>query len=160
MAKGRPVGSPSKISMLAHKDMERLGINPIEELNRCMQELKELKEEALKAYKSMRGYGEKNDAGTQYLASAIKAVSDQASIAHNLAKFKHPTLSAIAVKEISDGTSERQPLNTAQAIDILKADYFAPKELKETPTENIVEAMKSTINAPFLPSGKSDAKPD
>ena len=153
-------GVPNKISLLAKNDLDRLGINPIEELHRCMQELKELKEEALLAYKSMRGYSSEKDVGPQYLANAIKAVSDQASIAHNLAKFKHPTLSAIAVKELSDGHNERQPLNTAQAIDILKADYFAPKELKETPTENIVEAMKSTINAPFLPSGNSNAKPD
>lgn len=153
-------GIPNKVSLLAKNDLDRLGINPIEELHRCMQELKELKEEALNAYKSMRGYSSEKDVGPQYLANAIKAVSDQASIAHNLAKFKHPTLSAIAVKDLSDGASERQPLNTAQAIDILKNDFFAPKELKETPTENIVEAMKSTINAPFLPSGSSDAKLD
>lgn len=125
-----------------------------------MNELKELKEEALKAYTSMRGYSSERDVGPQYLANAIKAVTDQATIANNLAKYKHPTLSAIAVKDLGSENADRQPLNTAQAIEVLKRDPFSPKELKEMPTERIIDAMKSTISAPALPIGKSDAKPD
>lgn len=155
MAKGRS-GVPNKFSLLAHKDMERLGLNPIEELKRCMDELKDLKEEALRAYKSMRGYGEKMDSGTQYLASAIKAVADQAAIANHLAKYKHPTLSAIAVKDLSETNADRQPFNTAQAIEVLKGDPFAPQALKEMPTERILDAMKSSINTPFLPQGDAN----
>lgn len=153
-------GVPNKVSLLAKHDLDRLGLNPIEELHRCIQELKELKEEALKAYKEMRGYGEKADAGTQYLANAIKAVSDQAVIANNLAKFKHPTLSAIALKDLNEDASHKAPLNTAQAIEVLKLDPFATKELKEMPTERIIESMNSTINAPALPLGNKNAKPD
>ena len=149
------------MSMLAHKDMERLGLNPIEELKRCMDELKELKEEALAAYKTMRGYGsDGRDSGTQYLASAIKAVSDQAVIANNLAKYKHPTLSAVAVKDLTESNSNKEPMTTAQAIETLKADPFSPLSLKEIPTERILDAMTTTLNAPFLPSGNTDAKPD
>lgn len=159
MSRGR-TGVPNKLSLLAKNDLDRLGLNPIEELHRCIQELKELKEEALKAYKEMRGYGEKSDAGTQYLANAIKAVSDQAVIANNLAKFKHPTLSAIAMKDVSDTSGAKDPMTTAQAIETLKADPFSPQSLKEIPTERILDAMTTTLNAPFLPMGNADAKPD
>lgn len=143
-------------SMMASYELDRLGINPIEELNRCMTELKAMKEEALKAYKDMRGYGEKNDAGTQYLASAIKAISDQAAIATTLAKFKHPTLSAVAVKDMTDPGSAREPMTTAQAIEVIKNDPFASPEVKNMPTERILEAMNTPMNAPFLPSGKKN----
>lgn len=142
--------------MMASYELDRLGINPIEELYRCMGELKALKEEAFSAYKSMRGYGEKNDAGTQYLASAIKAVSDQAAIAKTLAGFKHPTLSAVAVKDMTDNQANKAPMTTAQAVETLKSDPFAPQRLKEIPTERIVEAMKTPLNAPFLPSGNKN----
>lgn len=100
---------------------------------------------ALDAYKSGRGWNDRGDAGAAYLGVAVKAASD-------LAKFKHPTLSAVAVKDLDQGES-REVLNTAEAVNVLKADPFAPKEIKEIPTERIVDALKSTINAPFLPEG-------
>lgn len=143
-------------SMMASYELDRLGVNPIEELTRCMNELKDLKNEALAAYKSMRGYGEKNDAGTQYLASAIKAVSDQAAIAKTLAGFKHPTLSAVAVKDVTDSNTSKAPMTTSQAIETLKSDPFAPQSLKEIPTERILDAMNTPLNAPFLPSGNKN----
>lgn len=146
--------------MMASYELDRLGINPIEELYRCINELKDLKEEALRAYKSMRGFSEKSDAGTQYLASAVRAVADQAAIATTLAKFKHPTLSAVAMKDMTDMESSKAPMTTAEAINTLKSDPFAPAGLKEIPTERILDAMKTPLNAPFLPSGNSNAKPD
>lgn len=134
-------GRPNKNSLLAHSDMERLGANPIEMLV-------EVYKEAMQAYRSGRGYGEKSDAGSQYLAVAGKAAID-------LAKFKHPTLSAVAIKDMSED-SAKAPLSTREAIDVLKSDPFAPKEIKEIPTDRIVDAMKSQINTPFLPSGKDE----
>lgn len=134
-------GRPNRATLLAHSDMERLGANPIEMLV-------EVYKEAMAAYKSGRGYGEKSDAGSQYLAVAGKAAID-------LAKFKHPTLSAIAVKDLTESTG-KEPLTTREAIDVIKADPFAPKEIKEIPTDRIVDAMKSNINSPFLPSGKGE----
>lgn len=132
-------GRPNKNSLLAHGDMERLGVNPIEMLV-------EVYREAMNAYKTGRGYGEKSDAGSQYLAVAGKAAID-------LAKFKHPTLSAIAVKDMSQ-ESEKNPMTTAEAIEVIKSDPFAPKEIKEIPSEKILEAMNSQISTPFLPTGK------
>lgn len=132
-------GRPSRKSILAHNDLERLGANPIEMLI-------EVYQEAMNAYKTARGYSEKGDAGAAYLGVAGKAAVD-------LAKFKHPTLSAVALKDMTDQT-DKKPLSTAQAIDIIKSDPFAPQDLKDIPTDRIVDAMKSTIKAPALPMGE------
>lgn len=132
-------GRPNRTTLLALGDMDRLGVNPIEMLV-------EVYREAMNAYKTGRGYGEKSDAGSQYLAVAGKAAID-------LAKFKHPTLSAIAVKDMTQ-ESERAPMTTAEAIDVIKSDPFAPKEIKEIETDKILQAMNSHINTPFLPTGK------
>lgn len=129
-----------KRSMLAVGDLDRLGCNPIERLI-------EIAEMNITAFKSMRGYGEKGDAGPQYLANATRAYIE-------LAKFKHPTLSAVAIKDIGADNAQRAPLTTAEAIDVLKADPFAPKSIKEIPTEQIMDAMNSQINTPSLPFGK------
>lgn len=131
-------GRPARNTLLAHADLERLNANPVEMLV-------EVYKEAMAAYKSGRGYGEKGDAGAAYLGVAGKAAVD-------LAKFKHPTLSAVALKDMTD-TKERTPLTTYQAIDIIKSDPFAPQDLKDIPTDRIVDAMKSTIKAPALPMG-------
>lgn len=130
----------NKLNILAHNDLDRLGANPIEMLV-------EVYREAMQAYKSGRGITDKADNGAQFLAVAGKAAVD-------LAKFKHPTLSAIAVKDMTPESEGKEPLTTSQAIDVIKADPFAPKEIKEIPTDRIVEAMNSQLNAPFLPSGE------
>ena len=132
----------NKLNILAHNDLDRLGANPIEMLV-------EVYREAMQAYKSGRGITDKADNGAQFLAVAGKAAVD-------LAKFKHPTLSAIAVKDMTPESEGKEPLTTAQAIDVIKSDPFAPKEIKEIPTDRIVEAMNSPLNAPFLPMGKKE----
>lgn len=137
---GRGGKSKHRLNTLAHADIERLGINPIEMLA-------EVYRESMGAYRSLRGYGERGDAGPHYLAVAGKAAVD-------LAKFKHPTLSAMALKDLDSSDAQKDPLSTQQAIDIIKADPFAPKELKEIPTERVVQSMTTGIHAPFLPSGK------
>lgn len=142
MASPLGVRRKNRLNVLAHSDLDRLGANPIEMLV-------EVYREAMTAYKSGRGLTEKGDNGAQFLAVAGKAAVD-------LAKFKHPTLSAIAVKDMSEGASEKEPLTTAQAIDVIKSDPFAPKDLKEIPTERILDAMNSQINAPFLPGCKKE----
>lgn len=132
-------GRPNRSTLMAHADLERLGANPIEMLV-------DVYRESMAAYKAMRGYSEKSDSGAAYLSVAGKAAVD-------LARFKHPTLSAIALKDMSEGSS-RAPLTTSQAIDIIKQDPFAPPEIKDIETDKIVDAMNSTINAPFLPTGQ------
>lgn len=135
----RKKGRGNRLNILAHEDLKRLNANPIEMLV-------EVYRESMSAYKSMRGYSEKSDAGAAYLSVAGKAAVD-------LAKFKHPTLSAVALKDVSQD-SDKTPLTTSQAIDIIKNDPFAPPEIKDIETDKIVDAMNSTINAPFLPTGQ------
>lgn len=135
-------GRRNKQALLAIHDLDRLGCNPIEELIKIAQM-------NVEAYKLQRGLTEKSDAGPAYLANAVRCYIE-------LAKFKHPTLSAIAVKDLTEYSTGKEVMNTAQAIDIIKADPFAPKEIKEMPTQRIVDAMKSTIKEPMLPKGKKD----
>lgn len=136
----------NRLNLLAHADLDRLGANPIEMLV-------EVYREAMTAYRAGRGITEKGDNGAQFLAVAGKAAVD-------LAKFKHPTLSAIAVKDVSENNSDKEPLTTREAIDVIKSDPFAPKEIKNIPTDRIVEAMNSSIQSPLLPTGQktSDEK--
>lgn len=145
MSGGRGSGSrkgiPNKLSMNAILDMDRLGINPIEALWECYQE-------AMKSYKSGRGMSEKGDAGSAYLAVATKAATE-------LANYKHPKLSAIAVKDMSENTG-KSPITPEQAIRALQNDPFAPKEIKEIKTEEIIKTMNSTIKTPSLPFGNEN----
>ena len=129
-------------SLMASSELERLGINPIEKLH-------ELAQMNIDAFKSGRGWSEKGDSGPAYLANAIRAYLE-------MAKFKYPTLSAVAIKDLGSGENTKAPMTTARAIEALKADPFAPKEIKEIQTESIVEAMKVPMDTPFLPSGNSE----
>lgn len=143
-------------SMMASYELDRLGVNPIEKLTQCVAEIDELIKMNVDSFKAMRGYGEKNDAGTQYLSNAIRGVQEKASIYTTLAKFKHPTLSAVAMKDYTDPGKSSEPMSTAQAISVLKNDPFSPPELKAIPTERILDAMSTPLDAPFLPSGKKE----
>lgn len=135
-------GKPNKISLNALTDLDRLGINPIEMLWECYQE-------AMKSYREGRGMSDKGDPGSQYLAVATKAATE-------LAGYKHPKLSAIAVKDMTE-SDQRKAITTAQAIAILKADPFATKEVQEIiETKSVVEAMESTIQKPLLPIGEAN----
>jgi hypothetical protein len=107
----------------------------------------------VKAFKEMRGYGEKSDAGTQYLANAIRCVQEKNATYLTLAKFKYPTLSAVAVKDYNQDPNEREPMTTKEAFEVLKNGPFAPVEMKTVSTEDVVDAMNCNINTPFLPSG-------
>lgn len=144
MAKTR--GAVHKRSLLAHDDLERLGINALENLL-------ETRQMALDAFRSLRGYNEKNDSGVGYLGLVMRADLE-------ILALKYAKMSAIAFKDVTDRSEDKKPMTTADAIKTIQADPFAPKEIKELPTEKIIDAMESTIKTPFLPSGNSDAKPD
>jgi hypothetical protein len=142
--------------MLASYDLNRLNVNPIEEAVKAAKELDEIKEMALNAFKTLRGYGDSADSGTSYIATAVKCVSEKAQIHLKLAKFKHPELSAVAFKDLSDGIQDKKPLSTAEAIDILRADPFAPQSIKDVKTEDVLKAMEVPLEAPALPMGKKE----
>jgi hypothetical protein len=143
-------------SMLASYDLNRLGVNPIEEAVKAVRELDELKKTALEAFKQMRGYGESGDAGTQYLATAVKCVAEKASINLKLARFKHPELSAVAFKDVSGDHEETKPMTTLDAVNIIKNDPFAPAAVKNANTDDVLKAMESPLETPFLPIGSND----
>lgn len=128
---------------MAQNDLERIGANPIEMLN-------EVYRLSIEAYKSGRGLTDKGDSGASYLAVAGKAAVD-------MARFKHPTLQAVAIQDITDKQSGKV-MTTTDAVNIMKADPFAPKDIKEIPTERIVEAIDSKIKEPFLPIGEANDK--
>lgn len=126
--------------MLAIHDLERLGLNPIEML-------KEVYDEALKAYRSGRGLTDKGDAGASYLATAKAAASD-------LASYKHPKLSALAIADVSkEELAEKKTLTAQEARDIIKADPFYTDEITN---KRVIEASKSTISVQALPIGKKE----
>jgi hypothetical protein len=151
---GRPIGAVGIKSKLAEYDLNRLGVNPIEEVVKAAKELDEIKALALKAYAEFRGVTENSDGGTQYMANALRCVSEKAQIYLKLARFKHPELSAVAIKDMSDVNEAKEPMTTRQALTILTQDPFSPKEVREIDTEKIIEAMESNIETPFLPSGE------
>jgi hypothetical protein len=132
-------GLPSRASLSAHLDMERIGINPIEALWEVFQA-------SMGAYKSGRGYGENSDAGPYYLSVAEKAATA-------LAKFKHPTMAAIAIQDLNKADAPKGITTTQGAIEAIKQDPFAPKDVKEIDTDRVIKSMKSGINTPSLPEG-------
>ena len=139
-------GSVHKRSLLAHDDLDRLGVQALENLL-------ETRALALKAFKDMRGYSDKSDAGVGYLGLVLRADLE-------IVALKYAKMSALAIKDMTDRSEAKQPLNTAQAIKVLQNDPFCSPELKEIPTEKILDAMESKIKTPFLPAGDGNAKPD
>lgn len=133
--KNRPI-PPRRDTLLAKADIERLGLNPIEMLA-------EVYRLAIEGYKAGRGMTDKVDSGAAWLAVARQAAND-------LCSYKHPKLSAVAVKDIRDPASERPPITTAEAVKILESDPF------KVSTADVVEQMKNTIHAPALPTGEKN----
>ena len=127
-------------SMFALNDLDRLGINPIEELHNLFKE-------ALKAYHSGRGVTETGDAGTQYLSIAVR-------IMETMAKFKHPTLAALALKDMTeDNNGVRKAITTEEALQIINSDPFAQRQIT---AESIIEAAKHGPNDPMLVPGEEN----
>lgn len=116
-----------------------MGFNPIEELI-------SLQRMAVEAFKTGRGYGETGDAGTAYLAVAVRATE-------TLARFKHPTLQAIAIKDMTEGAEGRVAMNTAEALKVMAMDPFA-KPVREVTTEQVLMAKKLGPNDPMLSCGQ------
>ena len=138
---GKRIGIPNtkgnKRDFLAIKDLERLGANPIEEIWEALQYAKKM---------TIKG-GNWTDKGTDHAVWGgiwLRAATD-------LAKFKHPTLSAIAMKDMTEDSSKRETLTAEQAMKIIQSDPSYPKELK---TEDVIDAMNTPINNPLLPGGK------
>ncbi len=135
---GRPLGRKNIRSYLASTDMEKLNINPIEKAANCIQELDDLIAMNITAFKSGRGLLEKSDAGSQYLSNAIRGVTEKAAIYMTMARFKYPTLSAVAVKDFSEKSNNTLPMNTTQAIDVISNDPFFKNSVD---TKDIIAAM-------------------
>lgn len=142
--KGTPKGHMKRHSFIAHSELERMGINPIEWLA-------DVYLEAMQGYKSGRGITEKGDGGAAWLAVAGKAAAD-------LCSYKHPKLSAIAISDLSkdQARNEREAISTEQAIAIFKADPFATDQIRKLDTGSVIDAMKSTIKKPALPIGEGN----
>jgi len=109
--RGRMPGTLNKKSLLAAEELVRLAANPIEMLDAVY-------------HKAMDAFDDpSNNKNPAYLATALQAAS-------KLASFRYPTLSAVAVKDLDIDDKPNRPLNTRQALEIIKADPFAPKEIQ------------------------------
>ena len=157
---GRPLGRKNIRSYMASDEMDRLKINPIEGAMKAIEELDELISLNIQAYKSMRGSSEKSDEGSAYLANAIRGVTAKKDTYLALAKFRYPTLTAVGIKDLSEGNTDKAPISTHQAIDIIKSDFFAPEEVKSIDTKKVIEAMETHRDRPFLPSGEANEVKD
>lgn len=145
MNRGRKPGIPNKTSLLATADMDRLGINPIEMLKKVFDEAMTSYYESKEVVKTATGNEVK-----PYFQNASSHLSIAAKAASDLAAFKHPKLSAVAFKDLSDGSESSRPATTQEAIEILKKDPFAVK------TSEVVKQMDSAIETPALPKGENE----
>ncbi len=117
-----------------------------------IKELEELKEEAMKAFKGMRGFTSEMDAGPQYLAQAVKCTVEKVKAYESIASYVLPRLSAIKV-DVSDNSEAKAPITTLDAINIIKSDPFAPASVQQISAESIIKHMEEpteTINLPGL----------
>lgn len=138
----RTKGAKARRTLLAYDDLDRLGVNPLEQLMQT-------RRLALEAFTSMRGYSDKGDAGVGYLGLVMRADIEMLSL-------KYAKLSAIAIKDItSNEKSGEKQITTEEAIKIIQSDPFSPPEIKNIDTAKVIEVMNTTIDAPFLPSGRS-----
>ena len=125
----RPRGAKALRSMLGIQKLDDLNVDPIEGALSCIKELDEIIAMNIRSFKEFRGYGEKNDAGTDYLRNAISAVGEKRAIYLGLAQFKYAKLSAIAVQNMGgDDNGPREVATHQEAIDILKADPLIPHD--------------------------------
>lgn len=129
MANG--VNIPKKRSFLAIHEMERLKIRPIEMILTVYTR-------ALAAYDEARGLSDKSDAGAAYLAVA-------GQMATKLAAFQYPSLSAMAVGEMSKESKDVKPMTTAEAVRIINSDPFLKKQL--------ITDLPTIESDPILPIG-------
>jgi len=113
-----------------------------------MERLVELETMAIEAFKSGRGWGDKVDAGPQYLQVAL-----QANIA--MLKTVYATIQAIAVKDLNEQKQSRV-MNTMEAINVLKNDPMSPQSIKDTSTDAIIKALESETKKPKLPIGSAN----
>ena len=143
---GKTVGSVRKRSLLAHADLERLGVEALDNLL-------ETRKLALEAFKSMRGYSDKGDAGVGYLGLVMRADIE-------ICQLKYAKLSALAISDMRDDSKESKPLSTKEAVEIIKNDPFSPKEVKEISTDRVVEVIDRQFNTLSLPSGIKDVESD
>jgi hypothetical protein len=136
----KPLGALNKRTMLAVEDLNRIGINPIEEIAEAMQFAKKM---------ALKGGNFDSDGKTdqaQWGALWLRGATE-------LAAFKHPKLSALAIKDLrDDAEANAKPLTTAEAVKIIESDPFK----KPTTSSQVLDAMQSKIQAPFLPSGGKD----
>lgn len=141
-------GLPNKKSLLARADMDRLGINPIEYLNKVFVEAMQSYQEAKNPKKNEEGKEPYVviGAGAGFLSIASQAASQ-------LASYYYPKLSAIAIKDMTGDGPEAQPLNTKEAIKVIESDPFR----QHVETKDVISQINSNIETPLLSKGEGKA---
>lgn len=129
------------LAILAIDKLERLGCEPLAEIVEALNFAKK---------KTLSG-GNIDENGrsdqSQFLALWIKS-------AETLSKFKYPTLSAIAIQDLQGSDKDKRVMTARDAIEVIKADPFAPQSVKEISTDKVLDAMEETGKmTPKLPMG-------
>ena len=109
--------------------MDRLAINPIDMM-------KTVYDHAL---------SKAQETDSDHAASAFLAVAGQ--MANNLANYRYPKLSALAVKDMTENSSGSKPITTKEAVAIIAQDPFSKS------TEEIIDQIGSPSVIQALPKG-------
>lgn len=160
----RPRGIKNVRSYLAIHKLEALGLDPIDEMLKTINELDELAKVSLQAYESKRGWSEKGDAGPAYLGNAIRAKAEKMAVYTKLSGYIYPTLSAVGIKDIRK-EEDQITSRVVSAIEVRQTilnDPFAMNgapilTVGNAPTENEIIDVRP-MQTSDLPSGISDGQ--
>lgn len=141
MKPGPKVNSFSKKSLLAHHEMDRLGINPLEMLKEIYDEAREAFKKSSTPYQNDQGNLISPPGDAAMLAVAVRAATE-------LAGYKHPKLSAIAIQDLNEREKDAKPMTTEEAMKVIQNDPFNKTK------DRVVEAINATIDVPVLAGGK------
>lgn len=102
----------------------------------------EVYRKAMESFDSMRGYGEKGDAGVGYLQVCNQAVG-------TLAKYAFPTMTAIKVESLNDDMNHKV-IDAVQVRQTILSDPFAKS------AANLAVKPQEATGIPVLVGGKKD----
>ena len=116
MAGGKGPAPTNRLTLLAKYRLDKLGLDPLDMLL-----------DAINFNKESAIAGE----GAEYAAAWLRGCCE-------LMKYRYPVLSAVAIQDVTE-KSDRQPMTSQQAIEVLKRDPFLQDN--KTPLADIQQAL-------------------
>lgn len=125
-------------TLTAVKALERLGLDPIAEIYEAMCFAKEM----AKAGGNINSENGTTDQST-FVNAWLKGAVD-------LARFRYPMISAIAIQDLTERGDSAKPMTSIEALEIIKKDPFLLEN------KDVVDAMKTSNSFTILPKGNKD----